>query len=41
MCLVIIAVFYVRSKKDKSKVELNKERTERWNARLKVIEQKL
>lgn len=40
ICLVMIMVFYVLSKKDPSKIDLDKERTERWNARLKVVEQK-
>jgi hypothetical protein len=38
---VMITVFYVLSKKDQNKADLGKGRTERWNARLKVVEQKL
>lgn len=41
ICLVMITVFCVLSKKDPSKIDLDKERAGRQNARLEVVEQKL
>lgn len=38
ICLVMIIVFCVLSKKDPSKINLDKERNERQNARLEVVE---
>ena len=40
ICLVIIIVFCVLSKKDPRKIDLDKERTGGQHARLKVVEQK-
>lgn len=39
--LITITILYTLFKEDQNETDLNKKETERWNARLEVIEQKV